>query len=139
MKNTCVAGLIYNKIAGVRLSILLKKRLRHNWGFFVNTSGGCFLKLLKFAKSKNRTDTSQKISIGICHRQVSQRLKFLKTFKQWKLFLNLEDKLWLDMFVAQKQPSKGVLGKRCSENMQQIYWRTPMPKCKFNKVAWQLY
>ena len=29
--------------------------------------------------------------------------------------------------------------KRCSENMQQIYRRTPMPKCDFNKVALQLY
>ena len=29
----------------------------------------------------------------------------------------------------QKQPSRGVLRKRCSENMQQIYKRTPMPKC----------
>ena len=29
----------------------------------------------------------------------------------------------------QKQPSRGVQSKRCSENMQQIYWRTPMPKC----------
>ena len=28
-----------------------------------------------------------------------------------------------------------VLKKRCSENMQQIYRRTPMPKCDFNKVA----
>ena len=27
--------------------------------------------------------------------------------------------------------------KRCSENMQQIYRRTPMPKCDFNKVAKQ--
>ena len=35
----------------------------------------------------------------------------------------------------QKQPSRGVLRKRCSENMQQIYRRTPMPKCDFNKVA----
>ena len=35
----------------------------------------------------------------------------------------------------QKQSSRGVLGKRCSENMQQIYRRTPMPKCDFNKVA----
>ena len=26
-----------------------------------------------------------------------------------------------------------------SEDMQQIYWRTPMPKCGFNKVAKQLY
>ena len=35
----------------------------------------------------------------------------------------------------QKQPSRGVFRKRCSENMQQIYRRTPMPKCDFNKVA----
>ena len=35
----------------------------------------------------------------------------------------------------QKQPSRGVLRKSCSENMQQIYRRTPMPKCDFNKVA----
>ena len=25
------------------------------------------------------------------------------------------------------------------ENMQQIYRRTPMPKCRFNAVALQLY
>ena len=30
------------------------------------------------------------------------------------------------------------LGKRCCKNMQQIYRRTPMPKCDFNKVAKQL-
>ena len=41
--------------------------------------------------------------------------------------------------LLQKQPLKGVLEKRCSENMQQIYRRTPMPKCDFNKVAKQLY
>ena len=35
----------------------------------------------------------------------------------------------------QKQPSGGVLRKRCSENMQQIYRRIPMSKCDFNKVA----
>ena len=40
---------------------------------------------------------------------------------------------------SQKQPSKGVLSKRCSENMQQINRITPMPKCDFNKVALQLY
>ena len=38
----------------------------------------------------------------------------------------------------QKQPSRSVLIKRCSENMQQIYRRTPMPKCDFNKAAKQL-
>ena len=45
---------------------------------------------------------------------------------------------WMRMFVfnkLKKQPSRGVLKKRCSENMQQSYRRTPMPKCDFNKVA----
>ena len=39
----------------------------------------------------------------------------------------------------QKQPSRGVLRKRCSENMQQINRRTLMPKCDFSKVAKQLF
>ena len=34
-----------------------------------------------------------------------------------------------------KQPSRGVLRKRSFRNMHQIYRRTPMPKCDFNKVA----
>ena len=29
----------------------------------------------------------------------------------------------------QKQLPRSILGKRCSENMQQIYRRAPMPKC----------
>ena len=37
-------------------------------------------------------------------------------------------------FYCQKQPSRGVLRKRCSENMQQIY-RTPMPKCDLFKFT----
>ena len=37
---------------------------------------------------------------------------------------------------GQKQPSKGILRKRCSENIQKIYRRTPMPKCDFNKVVY---
>ena len=40
---------------------------------------------------------------------------------------------------SQKQPSKGVFRKRCSENMQQIYRRAPMPKCDFNKVAKHIF
>ena len=40
---------------------------------------------------------------------------------------------------SQKQPPRGVFKKRCSENMQTIYRRTPMLKCDFNKVAKQLY
>ena len=50
-------------------------------------------------------------------------------FKQRQIFL----------FYIRKQPTRSVLKKRCSENKQQIYRRTPMPKCEFNKVAKQLY
>ena len=39
----------------------------------------------------------------------------------------------------QRQSPRGVLSKRCSENMQQIYRRTAMPKSDFNKDAKQLY
>ena len=35
----------------------------------------------------------------------------------------------------QEQPAKGVLWKRCSDNMQQIYRKTSILKCDFNKVA----
>ena len=38
-----------------------------------------------------------------------------------------------------KQPPRGFPRKRCFENIQQIYSRSPMPKCDFNKVALQIY
>ena len=37
-------------------------------------------------------------------------------------------------WTGQKQSFIFVLWKRCSENVQQIYRRTPMPKCDLNKV-----
>ena len=33
-----------------------------------------------------------------------------------------------------RQPSTGVLSKRCSESMQQIHRRTPMPKLLYNFI-----
>ena len=38
----------------------------------------------------------------------------------------------------QEQPSRGVVRKRYSENVQQIYWGTSISKHEFNKVAKQL-
>ena len=46
------------------------------------------------------------------------------------------NKGWTQKF--RKQPSRVVLRKKCSENMQQIYRRTPKLKCDFNKIAEQL-
>ena len=36
--------------------------------------------------------------------------------------------------INQKQPSRCVVKKRCSENMQQSYRRTPMPKCDLQSM-----
>ena len=42
------------------------------------------------------------------------------------------------IYNNQKQPFRGVLTKSSSENMQQIYRRTPMPKCNFkNGFPWK--
>ena len=45
----------------------------------------------------------------------------------------MENEILENVLNVQKQPSRGVLRKRCSENMQQIYRRTT--KYDFNKVA----
>ena len=46
---------------------------------------------------------------------------------------------WSFVSISQKFPSSAVLTNRCSGNMQQIYGRTPMPKCDFNEVVMHLY
>ena len=61
---------------------------------------------------------------------------FVKHFKMILIFSSI------GLFghkIFQKQPFRGVLRKRCSGNMQQIYRRTPMPKCNFNNAPKQLY
>ena len=65
---------------------------------------------------------------------VSCGIKFWQRLGEKVNFFNHQ--WWLQ---KQKQPSRGVPGKKCYENMQQIYRRTPMPKCGFNKAANQLY
>ena len=45
---------------------------------------------------------------------------------------NMKTQCWfLLKSNIQKQPSRGVPRKKCSENMQQIYRRTLIPKCDF--------
>ena len=45
----------------------------------------------------------------------------------------------LDEQFLEKQPSRSVRRKMCSEYMLEIYKRAPMPKCNFNKVALQVF
>ena len=69
-------------------------------------------------------------------------MRFICAFKKYRFASYADDNASYteyDSIDQQKQPSRGVPRKRCSENMQQIYRRTTMPKCDFNKVAKQLY
>ena len=43
----------------------------------------------------------------------------------------------MGIIYDQKQLPRDVLKKSCSENIQEIYRRTPMPKYDFNKIAKQ--
>ena len=59
----------------------------------------------------------------------------MKSAKQ----MNEAFKIVIETQIVQKQPSRGFIRKKFSENMPLIYRRTLMPKCHFNKVALQLY
>ena len=74
--------------------------------------------------------------------KIRKRIYFCQQFSYFKLltfllvcFIVLQ--CGGSQFKHQKQPFRDVVWKRCSENMQQIYRRTHMPKCDFNKVARQ--
>ena len=55
------------------------------------------------------------------------------------IFLMHSKHVLICWYVFRSSPPEMFLGKRCSEKMQQIYRRTPMSKCDFNKVVLQLY
>ena len=63
-------------------------------------------------------------------------------FKVLSLSTEMQFSTDLALMNTQPQPEAALqrcLKKRCSENMQQIYRRAPMPKCDFNNVSKQLY
>ena len=62
---------------------------------------------------------SIKICVNFFFSQI--RLGF-KSYREWKI------QIPNNKGFTQKQPPRGVLRKRCSENMQQICKRIPMPK-----------
>ena len=61
--------------------------------------------------------------------------RFFDVFRGYRK--TLECMKWVN---NRSSPSELFLGKGVLKiNLQQIHWRTPMPKCDFNKVAKQLY
>ena len=67
-------------------------------------------------------------------------IKFFRTTQVTKLITEVQvfvqiSKEKRGLYLIQKQLSGGVLKKSCSENMRQIYRRTPISKCNFAS-AW---
>ena len=63
---------------------------------------------------------------------------FLKFFEQLFSRTVANDDFCIELFWnLQKQPPRDVPRKKCSDNMQQIYRRTPMQKllCNFNEIT----
>ena len=85
------------------------------------------------------------VTIRICYRHTYMMKliwsKFHHSFRMAVCLVKFDNYMikWVQMTKVQKQPSRGVFKKRCSEDMQHIYRRTPMPKSNFNKVAMQLF
>ena len=58
---------------------------------------------------------------------------------EWKMSCSNCSREYKTKSKVSEAATQSVPRKRCSENRQQIYRRTPMLKCNFNKVAKQLY
>ena len=92
---------------------------KYEWKFMI-TCWHRTIKILRFL-SCGRTQE--------CLMQLEHILALLLTLRQ------VNNKQVIILHVIQRQPSRGVLRKRFCENMQQVYRRTPILKCDFNKVA----
>ena len=83
-------------------------------------------KTMKLVRLDKACQTYQSLTRYKCKKSRSYLLiRIIRPWLKWSRFL------YQVFFKDQKQPSIGVLRKRCSENMQQVYRRTPMPKCDF--------
>ena len=80
-----------------------------------------------------------KILLQELKRLIKCNASLMQVFWRYQLSFFLKPMIWpvFKKYLFQKQSSRGVLRKRCSEYMQQIYKRAPVPKCDFNKVALQ--
>ena len=108
-----------------------RSELLYKKGVLKNFAKGLRLEACNFSKEET---TIQVLSFPV----KSLRTPFLKNDSGW-LFRELASAKQCFPLKPQKQFSKGVLMKRCSENRQQIYRRTSMPKFDFKKVFLQLY
>ena len=90
---------------------------------------------VSFATSKLELGVQyNKLHTRFATRVVDQKLRNLGKCRN-KQISKISGLVYHNLISLHQQPSRGVLRKTCSENMQQIYGRTPMLKCDFNKVA----
>ena len=94
------------------------------WGWLL---AGVAKKLIKNQKSREKVNHSviQQENLLIDTKE------FYILHKKYVVHPSSISNIFRLIISVQKQPFRDVLRKRCSGNMQQIYRRTPMPKCDF--------
>ena len=120
------------------LMINHKMRLRPEilFFFFIGTWNlSCSIQWKTITKTMVASMTAESFLIALIHvtplkSRVKQTLFVLIFFIIFLFYVNMHLHFEFSK-IFQKQPIKGVLRKKCSENMQQI--------CYFNKIALQLY
>ena len=113
-----------------------------SWSFNTkrNSMAGCntfpkFLCDIFLLHNQTNYIVNLKIDILIYGPDAFGYFKSTSYWKTRKLLVNCDNSLVSDFSCR----SSHVPRKRCSGNMQQVYRRTPITKCDFNKVALQLY
>ena len=96
-------------------------------------------------KNRKRTPKKRKLNIkDIPEKSIlfsKTKLSIMPTYTVYEKFIPIPTffKQLMRTLDVQKPSPRGILTKRCSENIQQIYRKTPTPKCDFYKFSKQLY
>ena len=117
-------------LAILKMDSLYSLLLKFKFNLFLNNTEGWLEVHISLIPPIKKSIKARSIYIYL-HSSTPQCLLYKKFLCKGKSKLKFQETC-----RYQKQPSRG---KKCSENKPQIYRRTTMPKCNFNKVAKQLY
>ena len=115
------------------------KTLNQHWvrEEVVQVSQIFFTEYNQFHRRKLQNDMSS-ITVSFLRREELFKFFCMRETNERKMLKRTEAS-FLELRICGSWPklqsSKGVFRKRCPENMQQIYRRTPMSKCNFNNAT----
>ena len=119
VKSVQIRSFFQSVFSYIRNSVYIQENTDQKKTLYLDTFGSVFI-TIEYNNKRHTEANYIKYSELKVSKKMSKKFSYL-----------LEN---LQICNVQKQPFRDVLGKRCSENMQQIYKRTPMPKCQSNFI-----